>query len=90
MAFGSRLALWKALNGGIFALFSAPIAKLKNVSITANFEKNEKQKKSHPLVPLLSEEFQVAVQRSFGLPLKVLEGHVGERFAIAPTARSFR
>ena len=34
---------------------------------------------AHPLVPLLSEEFQVAVQRSFGLPLKVLEGHVGEK-----------
>ena len=31
------------------------------------------------MVPLLSEEFQVAVQRSFGLPLKVLEGHVGEK-----------
>jgi hypothetical protein len=29
------------------------------------------------LVPLLSEEFQVAVQRSFGLPLTVLAGHVG-------------
>jgi hypothetical protein len=31
------------------------------------------------LVPLLSEEFQVAVQRSFGLPLTVLAGHVGEK-----------
>ena len=36
----------RLLNGGIFALFSAPIAKLKNVSIAANFEKNEEQKKS--------------------------------------------
>jgi hypothetical protein len=31
------------------------------------------------LVTLLSEEFQVAVQRSFGLPLTVLAGYVGDR-----------
>jgi hypothetical protein len=31
------------------------------------------------LVPLLSEEFQVALQRSFGLPLTVLAGHVCEK-----------
>jgi hypothetical protein len=31
------------------------------------------------LVPLQSEEFRVAVQRSFGLPLAVLKAHVGER-----------
>jgi hypothetical protein len=31
------------------------------------------------LVPLLSEEFQVAVQRSFGLPLTALAGHVGDK-----------
>jgi hypothetical protein len=31
------------------------------------------------LVPLLSEEFQVAVQRSFGLPLTLLAGYVGEK-----------
>ena len=34
---------------------------------------------AHPLVPLQSEEFRVAVQRSFGLPLAVLKAHVGER-----------
>jgi hypothetical protein len=33
-----------------------------------------------PFVPLLSEDFQVAVQRAFGLPLTVLAGHVGEKF----------
>jgi hypothetical protein len=31
------------------------------------------------LVPLLSEEFQVAVKRSFGLPLTVLAGHFGDK-----------
>jgi hypothetical protein len=31
------------------------------------------------LKPPLSEEFQVAVQRSFGLPLQVLAGHVGDK-----------
>ena len=30
-------------------------------------------------MPLQSEEFRVAVQRSFGLPLAVLKAHVGER-----------
>jgi hypothetical protein len=34
---------------------------------------------AHPLVPLQSEDFRVAVQRSFGLPLAVLKAHVGER-----------
>jgi hypothetical protein len=34
---------------------------------------------AHPLVPLKSEEFRVAVQRSFGFPLAVLKAHVGER-----------
>jgi hypothetical protein len=34
---------------------------------------------AHPLVPLQSEEFRVAVQRFFGLPLAVLKAHVGER-----------
>jgi hypothetical protein len=34
---------------------------------------------AHPLVPLLSEELQVAVQRSFGLPLTVLAGQVGDK-----------
>jgi hypothetical protein len=33
----------------------------------------------HPLVPLQSEEFRVAVQRSFGLLLAALKAHVGER-----------
>jgi hypothetical protein len=33
----------------------------------------------HSLVPLLSEEFQVAVQRCFGLPLTVLAGNVGDK-----------
>jgi hypothetical protein len=33
----------------------------------------------HSLAPLQSEEFRVAVQRSFGLPLAVLKAHVGER-----------
>jgi hypothetical protein len=30
---------------------------------------------ANPFVPLLSEEFQVAVQRSFGLQLMVLAGY---------------
>jgi hypothetical protein len=34
---------------------------------------------THPLVPFQSEEFRVAVQCSFGLPLTVLKTHVGER-----------
>jgi hypothetical protein len=34
---------------------------------------------AHPLVHLKSEEFHVAVQRSFGLPLAALKAHVGER-----------
>jgi hypothetical protein len=34
---------------------------------------------AHPLVPLQSEEFCVAVKLSFGLPLAVLKAHVGER-----------
>jgi hypothetical protein len=34
---------------------------------------------SHPLVPLKSEEYRVAVQRSFSLPLAALKAHVGER-----------
>ena len=34
---------------------------------------------AHPLVHMRSVEFQTAVQNSFGLPLKVLEGHIGER-----------
>ena len=34
---------------------------------------------AHPVVPLQSEEFRVAVQRSFGLSLAVLKAHVGER-----------
>jgi hypothetical protein len=34
---------------------------------------------AHPLVPLLSEEYQIAVQRPFGLPLTVLAGHVGDK-----------
>jgi hypothetical protein len=34
---------------------------------------------ARPLVSLQSEEFRVAVQRSFGLPLAVLMAHVGER-----------
>jgi hypothetical protein len=34
---------------------------------------------AHSLVPLLSEEFQVAVRRSFGLPLTVLAGYVGDK-----------
>ena len=34
---------------------------------------------AHPFVPLQSEEFRVAVQRSLGLPLAVLKAHVGER-----------
>jgi len=33
---------------------------------------------TNPLVPLQSEEFRVAVQRSFGLPLAVLKTHVGK------------
>ena len=33
---------------------------------------------AHPLVPLQSKEFRVAVQRSFGLPLAVRKAHVGE------------
>jgi hypothetical protein len=32
---------------------------------------------AHNLVPLQSDEFRVAVQRSFGLPLSVLAAHVG-------------
>jgi hypothetical protein len=34
---------------------------------------------AHPLLPLLSEKFQVAVQRSSGLRLTVLVGHVGDK-----------
>jgi hypothetical protein len=34
---------------------------------------------AHPLVHMSSVEFQTAVQNSFGLPLKVLEGHIDER-----------
>ena len=34
---------------------------------------------AHPLVPLLSEEFQVAAQCPFSLPLTALAGNVGDK-----------
>ena len=37
---------------------------------------------AHPVVLLRSEEFRVAVKRSFGLLLAVLKAHVGERIRI--------
>jgi hypothetical protein len=42
---------------------------------------------AHPLVPLQSEKFRIAVQRSFGLPLAVLNAHVGERIRNTKTYR---
>ena len=34
---------------------------------------------AHPLAPMRSDEFRIAVQRSFGLPLKVLDGHIEKK-----------
>jgi hypothetical protein len=42
---------------------------------------------AHPLVPLKSEEFRVAEQRFFGLPLAVLKAHVGREFGTTKTCR---
>jgi hypothetical protein len=40
---------------------------------------------AHSLVPLQSEDFRVAVQRSFGLPLAALKAHVAREFGTTKT-----